>query len=74
VSINTFRDRPIPPHPEGWGLLGQRVEGKGEGRRFRIYALKATIDEIIGYYEAEKNMESIRAMESIQRLKEMITT
>ena len=26
VSINNLRDRPIPPHPKGWGLLGQRVE------------------------------------------------
>ena len=26
MSINTLRERPIPPHPKGWGLLGQLVE------------------------------------------------
>ena len=26
MSINNLRESPIPPHPEGWGLLGQRVE------------------------------------------------
>ena len=26
MIINTLRNRPIPPHPNGWGLLGQRVE------------------------------------------------
>lgn len=26
MSINTLRERPIPPHPKGWGLLGQQVE------------------------------------------------
>ena len=28
MSINNLRDRPIPPHPKGWGLLGRRVEKK----------------------------------------------
>jgi len=28
MSINTLRERPIPPHPKGWGLLGQQVEGR----------------------------------------------
>jgi len=31
VSINNLRDRPIPPHPKGWGLLGRRVEGIVDG-------------------------------------------
>ena len=26
MSINKLRESPIPLHPEGWGLLGQRVE------------------------------------------------
>ena len=26
MSINNLRERPIPPHPKGWGLLGQQVE------------------------------------------------
>ena len=47
------------------------IEGKGEGRRFRIYSLRATIDEIINYYEAEKSREYARASEAIRRLKEL---
>jgi predicted transcriptional regulator len=53
---------------KGW-LNEHYIESKGEGRRLRIYALKATVDEIINYYEAEKCRESVRAMESIQKLK-----
>ena len=26
MSINNLLERPIPPQPKGWGLLGQRVE------------------------------------------------
>ena len=37
----------------------------------KIYALRATIDEIIEHYEAEKNQESARTIEAIQRLKEL---
>jgi predicted transcriptional regulator len=37
----------------------------------KIDALKSTIDEIINYYEVEKNQESAQAMGAIQRLKEL---
>jgi len=37
----------------------------------KIYALRATIDEIINYYEEEKSRESTRTSEAIQRLKEL---
>jgi predicted transcriptional regulator len=63
VAMQTLRER-------GW-LKEHDVEGNRRGRRFRIYSLRTTIDEIINYYEAEKNMESARAMEFIQRLKEL---
>ena len=43
----------------------------GKGRPQKIYALRATIEEIIKYYEAEKNQESTRTIEAIQRLKEL---
>ena len=59
-----------PLRERGW-LKEHDIEGNRRGRRFRIYALQATIDEIINYYEMKKNMESARAMESIQRLKEL---
>jgi predicted transcriptional regulator len=40
----------------------------------KIYALRATIEEIIGHYEAEKTQESARSTEAIQRLKEIAAT
>jgi len=27
-NMNNLRERPIPPHSKGWGLLGPRVENK----------------------------------------------
>jgi predicted transcriptional regulator len=44
---------------------------KGGGRPLKIYALRATIEEIIEHYETEKNQESTRTIEAIQRLKEL---
>ena len=57
----------------GW-LTEHYIKGNGKGRPLKIYALQATIDEIINYYEAEKCRESAHAMESIQRLKELTTS
>ena len=47
------------------------VKGSGNGRPTRIYTLRATIQEIIQHYEEEKNQESARTMQAIQRLKEL---
>jgi predicted transcriptional regulator len=47
------------------------VKGIGKGRPTRIYALRATIEEIVEHYEAEKNQESARTIEAIHRLKEL---
>jgi len=47
------------------------VKGDGKGRPMKYYALRSTIDEIIGYYEAKKNQETAQTMEAIQRLKEL---
>jgi predicted transcriptional regulator len=63
VAMQTLRER-------GW-LKEHDIEGNRRGRRFRIYALQATIDGIINYYEAEKSKESARTSEAIQRLKEL---
>ncbi len=54
----------------GW-VTEHKRKGNGKGRPPKIYALSASVDEVIKYYEAEKNQESARAMEAIQRLKEM---
>ena len=55
---------------KGW-LTEHYIKGNGKGRPLKIYALQATIDEIVNYYEMEKCRESARAKESIQRLKEL---
>ena len=54
----------------GW-LTEHYIKGNGKGRPLKIYALQATIDEIINYYEAEKSRESAQTSEAIQRLKEL---
>jgi predicted transcriptional regulator len=63
VAMETLRER-------GW-LKEHDIEGNRRARRFRIYALQATIDEIISYYEAEKSRELARTSEAIQKLKEL---
>lgn len=47
------------------------VKGDGKGRPMKYYALRSTIDEIIGYYEAKKNQEAAQTMEALHRLKEL---
>ena len=54
----------------GW-LSEHDVKSPGKGRPMKIYALRATIDEIIAHYEAEKKQESAQTIEAIQRLKEL---
>jgi predicted transcriptional regulator len=54
----------------GW-LTEHYIKGNEKGRPLKIYALQATIDEIINYYEAEKSRESTMATDAIQRLKEL---
>ena len=66
IAMQTLREN-------GW-LTEHEIKSSGKGRPLKIYALRATIDEIINYCEAEKSRESVRAMESIQRLKELSST
>ena len=47
------------------------IKGEGKGRPLKIYALRSTINEIIGFYEAKKHQEAAQNMEAIQRLKEL---
>ena len=63
MAMRTLRER-------GW-LKEHEIKGNGRGRPSKTYALRSTIDEIIKYYEAEKNVESARTSEAIQRLKEL---
>lgn len=45
----------------------------GTGRPMKVYRLRAPIEDILHYYEQEKLNEASRAMQSIQRLKSLLT-
>ena len=55
-------------------IAEREVKGSGKGRPMRLYKLIVPIDDIIGHYEEKKLNESSRAMQSIQRLKEISAT
>jgi len=59
-----------PLREMGW-ISERDVKSPGKGRPMRIYALRTTIEEIIGHFEAEKSQESARTIEAIQKLKEL---
>jgi predicted transcriptional regulator len=63
IAMRTLRE-------QGW-ISERDVKRLGKGRPMKIYALRITIDEIIGHFEAEKSQESALTMEAIQRLKEL---
>jgi predicted transcriptional regulator len=63
IAMQTLRER-------NW-LTEHEIKSSGKGRRLKIYTLRATIDEIINYCEAEKSRESARFSEAIQKLKEL---
>ena len=63
IAMQTLRER-------NW-LTEHEIKSSGKGRPLKIYALRATIDEIINYCEAEKSRELARTSEAIQRLKDL---
>ena len=63
IAMQILRER-------NW-LTEHEIKSSGKGRPLKIYALRAPIDEIIGYYEAEKSQEAAKTSEAIQRLKEL---
>jgi predicted transcriptional regulator len=63
IAMQTLRER-------NW-LTEHEIKSSGKGRPSKIYALRATIDEIINYCEAEKSRESARFSEAIQKLKDL---
>jgi predicted transcriptional regulator len=63
IAMQTMRER-------GW-LTEHEIKNTGKGRPLKIYALRATVDEIIKYYETEKTEEFAQTMETIKRLKEL---
>ena len=52
----------------------REVKVEGKGRPMKVYKLSMPIEEIIKHYEEVKTSESAQAMESIERLREMIAT
>jgi len=63
IAMRTLREK-------DW-LTEHEIKSNEKGRPLKIYALRATIDEIINYYEKEKTQEAARTSEAIQRLKEL---
>lgn len=66
IAMRTLREN-------NW-IEEKEIKREGKGRPMKVYALHATIDEIIKHFEEEKLHESAQAMESIQRLKQLIST
>ncbi len=50
------------------------INAEGKGRPMKVYMLSLPLNMIIQHYEEERNRESVRAMESIQRLRELTST
>jgi predicted transcriptional regulator len=66
IAMRTLRDNQ-------W-IEEKEIKREGKGRPMKVYSLKASIDGIIRHFEEEKLHESAQAMESIQRLKQLIST
>jgi predicted transcriptional regulator len=49
------------------------IKPEGKGRPMKVYKLGLPLKSIITFYEEERNRESTRAMESIQKLRELTT-
>lgn len=52
----------------------REVQTERKGLPMKIYTLSVPLNMIIQHYEEERNRESARAMEAIQRLRELTTT
>ena len=66
IAMRTMRER-------NW-ITEREIKGDGKGRPMKIYRITVSIDDIIAHYEDMKRSESSRAMQSIQRLKEISVT
>ena len=66
IAMRTLREM-------GW-IAERDIKTEGRGRPIKLYRLTASIEDIIGHYEEMKRKESFRAVEAIQRLKEISAT
>jgi predicted transcriptional regulator len=51
----------------------RNIKADGKGRPMIVYKLNVPLESIIQHYEEESNRVSTRAMESIQKLKQLTT-
>jgi predicted transcriptional regulator len=63
VAMRALRER-------GW-VTERDLKSDRKGRPLKIYALRSTVDMILEYHESQKNQESARTKEAIQRLREL---
>lgn len=66
IAMRTLREN-------NW-IEEKEIKREGKGRPMKVYSLRESIDNIIRHFEEQKMHESAQAMESIQRLKQLIST
>ena len=65
IAMRTLRQN-------NWVVEGD-INAEGKGRTMKVYMLSLPLNMIIQHYEEERNRESARAMESIQKLRDLTT-
>jgi predicted transcriptional regulator len=55
-------------------ITEREVKAEGKGRPMKVYKLSVPINTIIQHYDEVESNESARAMQAIQRLKEIAST
>ena len=58
---------------ENW-IDEHEAKGEGKGRPHKVYPLITPVDEIISHIEEERRKESAETMQSIQKLKELVSS
>jgi predicted transcriptional regulator len=66
MAMRSLRER-------GW-VEEREVKHEGKGRPMKVYSLKMPIDQILRQFEEQKVQESAQSMESIQRLKSLVSS
>ena len=63
IAMRTLRDN-------NW-IEEKEIKREGKGRPMKVYRLTISLGEIIKHFEDEKKKESVKTMESIEKLKEL---
>ena len=59
---------------ENWVHERDVKSSEGKGRPHKVYSLSTPVDEILSHIEEERRKESAKAMESIQKLKDLASS